>query len=329
MFLQIDVPDQPSRRVRLTRRTVVIGRDAASDLRIEHADVPPFLCRIEAAAHHRWILRSLMPGSSPATTGMQLEPGQSVIVGPVRLRLQSSAPPVRTCPVCGSRMQQRAVLCIHCGYDQRTGRRVDDRPMPFDLTPPLLDVPPAAAPTWTAARADPQADDPARDAGRRAVVVPWRECGAVNTAIAAGLALMLIHFVVFPPEKPIVFALGWFLTLFFNTAILVAAVLIASHWGILEFGEVDRAVLRCAAVQIATMAALAWLPTEAALLRWSPSMVYFGPFVTHVPRLLVSALLPFLLMRYFFELDMYEAFMLGLSVGVVSYFLMLLMIVLV
>lgn len=271
MVLHVHIPGRPLRRIALTRKTVLIGRDTAADVQIDHPDVPDVLCQLQNSRDDRWILRI----AGQASQEQELEPDVPVWVGPISLRLRpDSAIETKACPICDAAMPVDAVVCLGCGFDSRSGKRIGHAGLPAAFTPPTADATPTISPApWPAERGE-------------APPTTWREFGAAATAVATAILSLTAYGLVHRADEPFRFAAQVVLHWFSNTTLLVAGILLASHWGVLEFGHVHRGVLKCSAVVLLTLAIVVWLP------------LYL--------QLVATLIVPFAMIKYFYELDFFE-----------------------
>lgn len=295
VFLEVRIADRPPIFVRLKRRAVTVGTDADADV---HVELPDRLRYRACVVHEGGCWRLVENAGADNVRKRELKEGESIDAGAVRFRLCADAQiGVRRCPSCGARMAPSAVLCVACGLDLRSGRRVGPAALPMGIAPPLA----TAAPAFSVA-------PPRADARPVFEHTPWSDFGAPLLAMALGLVAIAAKGLAFPPASPLTFTLGSLLAWIFQTAGLVAVMLLVNRWSGAEFGALHVGVWKCAAVAALTLAVTAWTP-ELFELAAGPMPAFAAPLVRRMGLMFTLALamvFPLLMVRYFFALDLFE-----------------------
>ncbi|MCK6485117.1 MAG: hypothetical protein HUU22_00880 [Phycisphaerae bacterium] len=295
MYLEMRIADRPPIFVRLKRRAITVGTDAAADVRIE---LPNRLDYQVVVVHDEGEWHVVENADAPAGRKRVLKQGEFIDAGAVRYRLRADADVgVRRCPSCGVRMAPPTVLCVACGLDLRSGRRVGPAAMPMGIAPP----PASEAPAFSIAT-------PREDTRLAFEHTPWKDRGAPLMTLVFGVAAIVAKGLLFPPSSPLAFSVGALLAWVFQTAGLVAVILLVNHWSGADFGSLHIGVLKCAAVAVLTLAVTTWTPELFELLA-GPLPAFAAPLVQRVTLMFTLALamiFPLLMVRYFFALDLYE-----------------------
>lgn len=298
MHLQIDIPGQATRTIALRRKTLVIGRDPAADVAIDRADIPELVCQVQALRGGQWIVRLPRDGRDAAPREQPLVVGLPLSLGPLTVMLvDGAARETWKCPGCSTRSPGAAVLCTRCGFDRRVGRCIGPAVLPAGITPPPVSDAEVLRPPMRALPDD-----------RRPVVVPFFELGGPLLAALLSVAVLAAHAVVFPPDEVWRLVLRLALTCVLNGGSLVACVLLASHWGAVEFGDVHRGLLKCMAIVLVTLALGQWVEPFVTKVVFSGLPAGAPPIIMATGMLLagVYLIVPFPLLKFFFRLDLVE-----------------------
>lgn len=209
----------------------------------------------------------------------------------------SAEPATWTCPSCSNRLPGHAVLCVRCGFHRTEGRRLGPSVLPAGITPPPVSDDVANAPPAFVFRrpADPK-------------FIPWFEVGAPLLGVFVAIPLLGIHIALTPSTEMLREILRLILFAFTNNVLLVACVLIASHWGAVEFGQVHRGILKCTAVVLLTLAALTLVEPFMAhiVFRTLPTGSPIISGSAAVLSILIQLFLPLGLLKFFFQLNLVE-----------------------
>ncbi|MEE8170639.1 MAG: hypothetical protein V3T70_08835 [Phycisphaerae bacterium] len=251
MTLLIQADGEHARRFTLRKRRVRIGADDSADIIVRCDGAPPLLCVLYTNEEEsQWLVK--VPSGVARAAPQPLELNEPRRIGPVSICLMPDVrQPTRSCPTCRNPMASDAVLCVSCGYDLRTRRLIGPPALPVGLTPPAVNAGPFPAVPF---QADQRRDH--RSAGE--------SIGSIDAlfpvvVLVVSIVLLVTHSVLNPPENVLRHALGLVLQWTFESSVLVAALMLASHWGSFEFGAAHRGVLKCAAVVICIMAATVWM----------------------------------------------------------------------